>query len=318
MIIGRMMMTISFPELKEKWDGIDKHNENYILASAEHPLLFHIGYNNVRQKSFVIYNTGKIESIPTSKAISAKCIKAESGIYSLQFSLQYPSLSDVFMLLCWDLMDNSFVDVGAIETLLERYKKWQKLLQKANSSLLSTNEIKGLIGELFFLSRSIDVYGEEIAICGWLGPDGADQDFIFADKWVEVKTVTISSDDVNISSLQQLDRSDKGYLVVYFMDKTSSNATKAYSLTTIVKEVEEKLKSQQLKDKLWCKLAQRGCLKYQIERYSETVYRTSEERVYKVDSTFPRLLRANVPVEVTSVKYMLSLAAIEKYRDKSL
>ena len=313
-MIWSMRMMISFPELQEKWDKITNTAENYILVSGDHTLSFHIGYNNLKQRSFVVYNTGKIDDIPNSKSISAKCINADSGVYSLQFSLQYLSFSEMFTLLCWDLMDNSDLETGAINALVERYKKWQKLLQKASVSLLSNNEIKGLIGELLFLSQYIELYGEEKSILGWLGPDGADQDYIFPDCWFEIKATTISANEVGISSLQQLERTDNGRLVVYFMDKTSPNDPTACSLASVISEIDTKLKSQKMRDKFWCKKKKKGCLKYQIERYYEPKYRISENRIYNVAISFPRLSRANVPPEVTTVKYSLSLAAIEKYR----
>lgn len=305
---------ISFPDLQAKWNSIGNSGENYLLISGDHPLSFHIGYNKLKQKSFVIYNTGVINEPPTSKSISAVCIKSELGIYSLQISLQYPALSDVFMLLCWDLMDNSAIADTAMNSLLSRYAKWQKLLQKSSSNLLPAFQIKGLIGELLYLSKCIDELGAECAILGWLGPEGADQDFVFANNWVEVKTTTIASNEVSISSLQQLDRSEFGFLAVYFMDKSSINDSTAISLLSITQDVEDKIKSQKLKDKFWCKLAQRGCFKYQIDRYEEPKYRISEDRLYKVDANFPKLTRKNVPVEILSTQYSISLASIEKYR----
>ena len=102
------------------------------------------------------------------------------------------------------------------------------------------------------------------------------------------------------------------------MDKTSPNDKQAYSLASIVKEVETKLTVQRLRDKFWCKLAQKGCLKYQIDRYSEPLYRIAENRIYKVGSNFPRLSRANVQSEVTAVKYSISLSSIDKYRVQSI
>lgn len=80
-MIWSMRMMISFPELQEKWDKITNTAENYILVSGDHTLSFHIGYNNLKQRSFVVYNTGKIDDIPNSKSISAKCINADSGIF---------------------------------------------------------------------------------------------------------------------------------------------------------------------------------------------------------------------------------------------
>lgn len=305
---------ITSTELQTKWNEICSSKEGYILISSEHKLSFHIGYNSSHQKSFIVLDSGMVANIPSSAAILTKCIKTDNGLYCLQFSLQSNKLEEVFTLLCWDLMDSTHDKDNPIEKLINRYYSWHKLLQKGNGLLLSNTQIKGLIGELLYLEKVIEKYGEEIAINSWVGPDGFDQDFILLDKWVEVKATTISADGVTISSLQQLERNDYGELSIFFMDKTSRNDNTAYSLEKVICSIENKLTTQNSRDKFWCKLMRCGCLKYHLSRYSEPLYRVAENRTYCVKEDFPRLIRATVPTEVISVKYVISLASIKKFQ----
>lgn len=305
---------ISFAELQTKWNEMSRSQEGYILISGEHKLSFHIGYNSSHQKSFVLLDSGMVSDIPSSNAISAKCIKTDDCVCSLQFSLQFNNLEDVFTLLCWDLMDSSNVEGDPLGHLIDRYNNWHKLLQKGNFVLLSNIQIKGLIGELLYLEKLIDIYGEQIALNSWIGPDGFDQDFVLLDKWVEIKTVAISADGVIISSLQQLERADYGELSIFFMDKSSPNDSKAYSLEKVVNNIENKLSTQNLRDKFWCKLMWCGCFKHHLNKYSEPKYRLAENRTYCIKDGFPRLVRATVPVEIMSAKYTISLASIKKFQ----
>lgn len=110
---------------------------------------------------------------------------------------------------------------------------------------MSANAQKGLIGELLYLEYLIDQNGVKHAFESWVGPDGSDQDFLLDDSWTEVKTTTISSDSINISSLEQLDRDDFGRLVVYFMDKVDSPNKSTITLGDIFERVFAKLTDSQ-------------------------------------------------------------------------
>ena len=67
-------------------------------------------------------------------------------------------------------------------------------------------ELRGLVGELLYLERvAIPKYGIEAAVACWVGPKGADQDFVSQDKRIEVKTIREGADRVRISSAEQLD-----------------------------------------------------------------------------------------------------------------
>lgn len=303
-------------DLYEKWNSISPYTGGFLLVSNEHPLSFHIGYLSDSQKCFIVLNTGRLEKISSSKAINVENILLNDSSYALRFSLNYPSLDEIFVKLCWDLMSASKDDTEPIEKIVAQYKKWLKLLQRIGNGLLPPHSQKGLIGELLYLSDLVDRHGEKTALDEWVGPEGADQDFNFENGWAEVKTTIIAGTSVQVSSLQQFDRSDEGTLVVYFLDKTSSTGITTISLNEAVKLVFSKVLAQSNKDLLGLKLAKYGYQCKNADEYSDYRFKLSEKRSYYVSSDFPRLTKDNVPPAVIETQYRIDLPSIESYRRK--
>lgn len=304
---------ISIKELHKKWNSISPLTGGYLLVSGEHPLSFHIGYVNGENKCFIVLNTGKVDKIPSSKAICADNIQTIDGEYALRFILNYPSLDELFVKLCWDLIDSSMLAEEPVEKIVFQYKSWIRLLQQAGTGVLSSSAQKGLIGELLYLEEKINEIGEDKAFRAWVGPEGSDQDFIFEYSWSEIKTTSISSDAVTISSVQQLERPEKGYLIVYFMDKTSAKGQQTKTLPEAAEKIKSML-SVKYHDELSCKLAKTGYFEKDIERYKAYMYRLTEKRTFLVDSEFPRLIQNNIPAEIVNARYELSLSAIDSHR----
>ena len=309
------MMTMTITELSNKWNSISPISKGFLLASDENQVQsFHIGYSNNMQKCFMVLNTPKFDNLVSSKAIQVDCVKLLNNSYALRFTLNHPSLDDIFIKLCWDLIECSKGTENPSEKILIQYDMWLRLLKKINNELLSPSVQNGLVGELLYLSSSIDLYGDDTAITAWTGPDGSDQDFDFEDHWSEIKAVSISADSVKISSLQQLDREDIGFLTVYFMDKTTSKGSQTISLTELVESLRNKISSPKALDMFNCKLTKIGYLDSDSDKYQDIRYRLSEERTYEVCSKFPRLTRNNVPIEITSSEYHINLAMINSFK----
>lgn len=304
---------ITIKELHRKWNNISPLTGGFLLVSGEHPLSFHIGYVNGENKCFMVLNAGKVDKVPSSKAICAECIQTIDGNFALRFILNYSSLDELFVKLCWDLIESSMNDEKPVKKIVFQYKSWMKLLQQTSVGILSSSIQKGLIGELLYLEEKITEIGEEKAFRAWVGPEGSDQDFVFEHSWAEVKTTSISSETVTISSVQQLERHENGHLIVYFMDKTSAKGQCTRTLPEVVEKVKSML-SVQHHDQLLCKLAKNGYFEKDIERYADYIYRLSERRIFLVDSEFPRLTRSNIPAEIVNARYDLSLSAIDSYR----
>ena len=308
------MRTIN--DLYEKWNSISPYTGGFLLVSDEHPLSFHIGYLSDSQKCFIVLNTGKLEKISSSKAINVENILLSDNSYALRFTLNFPSLDEIFVKLCWDLMSASKDDPKPIEKIVTQYKKWLRLLQQIGNGLLPPHSQKGLIGELLYLADLISKHGEAKALGEWVGPEGADQDFNFEDGWAEVKTTIIAGTSVQVSSLQQFDRLDEGTLIVYFLDKTSSTGTTTISLNEAIEAVASKVLTQSNKDLFELKLAKCGYQSKNADEYSAYRFKLSEKRIYCVSSDFPRLTKDNVPPAVIEAQYRIDLPSIEMLRKR--
>ena len=162
---------ISIKELHNKWNNISLFTGGFLLVSGDHPLSFHIGYVNGESKCFMVLNTGKVDRIPSSKAILAECVQTTMGEYALRFTLNYASLDELFVKLCWDLIDASKASSKPVEKIVVQYKSWMRLLQQASAGLLSSSSQKGLIGELLYLEEQINTIGEATALKAWVGPE---------------------------------------------------------------------------------------------------------------------------------------------------
>lgn len=305
------MMTLN--DLQKKWNETSPYSGGFLQVSEGHPLSVHVGYEN-DQRCFVILDTGRIDNIDSSKAIDAVCIKISDEQFGLKFLLKYPSLDELFIKLCWDLMECSKDAEYPLDAVLERYSNWLILLQKAKNGIMPISRQKGLLAELLYLHDQIQQIGEEEAVAAWVGPEGCDQDFVFADRWSEIKATSKASNSVLISSLQQLDREDTGELIVYFMDKLTAQGDGDFSLPMVVGEVKDMIQLPHNKDLYDCKLAMYGYYYKDEDQYSNIYYSLSERRVYEVNRSFPRITVNNVPREIIEARYRMDLASIESFR----
>lgn len=305
------MITIN--ELCKTWDSIPKTQEGYKRIASNKPVSFHIGYNKKGQRCFYLMDIGKQYNLSSSKAIEVECLSTMKKDYSIRFVLHQNELEELFIKLCWDLISVSENATDPVLEIVNRYLRWMKMLQKIKEHEMGSSQIKGLMGELLYLEDLISSQDESV-IYNWVGPEGADQDFIFNAGWSEVKAVGASAVEVSISSIQQLDRSDEGKLVVYSLDKVPVNGKHVHTLPQIISRIKSMIYSDIVRDEFDCKLTKYGYLKKDKNLYEDKFYRLSEHRVYRVDSNFPKITKSSIPVQIKNAKYSLDLAAIDNYR----
>lgn len=305
---------MKYNELKEKWDDMPAVGNGFLKLGLDHPLDLQIGYSESVYKSFIVMNTGMIKNIPSSFAIKVSNIQLMNMSWILEFQLVHPSFEEEFLWLCWDMIEYSSKEENTLNALIHRYMTWQKLLQYENKSVMSFQRQKGLLGELLYLSQMIDDIGVETAVDSWTGPDGSDQDFTFPADWAEIKSVSLASETVHISSLQQLQQEIEGHLIVYILESTTAGEDRV-CLVNVVNEIKAKLMNdERYLDRFDLKLNKYGYRKSHENEYYDNQFRLIEKREYVVNNIFPKLVGENVCSEIVSCKYELSLAAIEKYR----
>lgn len=221
--------------------------------------------------------------------------------------------NDVFTVVAKDILDELRKKKSSneyITTLIHRVEKWRDFFKNPARKKLSEEVEIGLIGELSLIETLLD---NEV-LCGvdlWNGPIRAAQDFQGDAVAMEVKTsVSNSLEHVYISSEVQLDDSERDalYLVVYRVERNDAQGVK---LPELVTRIHERLSEQQ-KNRFIASLLCLGYVNEDSNLYTKG-YIVREQKIYKVEEGFPRVLRRNLPQGVTDVDYKLSLFCCASY-----
>ena len=269
------------------------------------------------QARSTLYLVSDTEPIPivSARIIHISVWQRNDTKWGIVFSLVDDNFEDLFCHFCEDMIDSSKLlsnKKQGSDFICNRYEKWQNMLAKYKNGLLAESQIKGLVGELYFLKKIlIPKYGEERAIYSWIGPEHADQDFVCEDLWYEVKTTVSGAESIKISSVEQLDTDREGELVVIYLDRTSYADECKITLNTIYRQTVDSLSDINLKYRLSDILLNLGYCE-RIE-YDEYRFKFSRLVRHTVNNEFPCVRRIKIPKSVVNVKYDLSLSFISEF-----
>lgn len=183
---------------------------------------------------------------------------------------------------------------------------------KSHSEILSEHEIKGLIGELLFLKDEMfPLWGISNSISSWTGPDASKKDFSIENTWYEIKTIEYGKKTVGISSLEQLESLVDGVLVVYQLEKMSSGFN-GITLNNLINEILHMVSLLPDKQLFIDKLHKVGFSFSDV--YDEYVYDKRELSKYRVNESFPKLVKNRVPQAIAKAAYEITLSEIIKYK----
>ena len=302
-------------DLKNKWSSFKSQKGLLQRLDPNHPMDFFIGINDKGHDELALFTTIEPAQMKSSEALEVEKNVRKDGRWATQISSLDEKNEDIFSRLCLDLVEVS-VDVNSeqegLNRVIRRFVAWQRLFANLKNDL-PISVLKGLVGELSFLKRIAEHYGWEAAIESWLGPDGADRDFVYNDRWYEIKAISTGKDKVTISSLNQLESDNAGFLVLFHVDETSATDGNAVSVVELVEEIRDSIKDMPVSlHEFENKLLKLGYLKKKT--YEEIYFSIGEVINYQVEDTFPRLVTSSVPAEIVSAKYDLSVAGIEKWK----
>lgn len=294
-----------------------KESDKYQRVDTSNPVAWYVGLDgNNRYSLFAITET-QPPALASTKIINLFIGSRRDGKYGITFSLIEKKSIDLFVHFCEDMISysrNVQKSKNAADNICSRYIQWQKAFIRTEGKLLSFEQIKGLIGELYFLKMEMmPKYGPQKAVDSWIGIESTDQDFLCDDTWYEVKTTVSGSGTVKISSVEQLDTEAEGHLVVVTLDKTSEADTSKLTLNNMVELVIESIPEKVLQDRLMSRLLTYGY--YFDKAYDRIGFRYNGMSQYKVDQTFPCLRKDQIPISVQNAKYELALAAIEAFKE---
>jgi len=316
--------------MNNPWEKIKlpSHDIYSRRVSSEHPLNLYWGKDPLGHFLFVYeFSTPDHlpDKFPVLNGIKVHLLKPgdnNTAEYMLILLLKEKNDWQIFLSLCNDIISatSDFEQPShATKVILRRLKRWQDFLQLPRSDLLPEKTIKGLIGELLFLTLYVQpAFGIGQAIQYWQGPDDSPQDFTIDNNAIEVKTQLGSTKPrVRISSADQLcTQLPNMYLHVITLGKTNFEAVDAINLPGLVAEIRQMLEEESPSsfERFSNLLIQTGYV--DSDDYLQFSYILTSEQTYLIEEGFPRICPDSLIQGIDNVNYDISLLECEPFIGK--
>lgn len=283
-------------------------------------------YAGVDASSFVLLAIG-VRTRPPNVVTDSSSLdyfrqQRQDGSWLMVLRLRQIGLEAVFGRLCQDLIDASAGvpnEKALVALFKDRLNLWKKLFQYGGSGFLQPHEIKGLIAEMLVLESLMrdDKRDFNEAVTGWVGPLGADQDFMYSDRSLEVKALGPGAESISISSLEQLDCVVPLHLVTMILRQATSGEPGAIGLNSLAARIQGTIAASPEALKTFQERLLEA--RYVEHEFYDTVLFEVVSRVcYLVTDSFPRLTGKMVSHGIASASYAIEIDAILDFRDDAL
>lgn len=255
------------------------------------------------------------KNCPTVHGIDIDLRDGDLGRQRLVLTLEKEVDRDLFEGLCRTLacaLEHATDPESSLAIALAHIRRWKTFLS-GRGQHLSAEEVRGLYAELTFLLELLDrTVPTAVALEAWLGPDKSQQDFIFGNTAVEIKSLSgTERNTVRISSEDQLESlNDALFLRIYRLSNLPE-AAGARSLNAIVGAVHAQLSEAEVVEAFDRKLVAYGYAP--LPDYDEPKFAISSVTTYRVQESFPSLTRSRLSTGITKVAYDIRLEAIAQY-----
>ena len=315
--------------MTDPWDEISSSDDAGTIhlrrADPDHPLDLFRGRDH--EGNYIFSFKGKFAEqglieLPKLATLAITLEHREDDLWEFSIYLLEKSHSDIFRALCADLMTATNQlrrsdDHAGVEIMLARLRRWRELLKVRRDKRLSDAQVIGLFGELLLLR---DIFLKNLppleAVAAWRGPHGDEQDFLFGDWLIELKTQLSSADSkLQISSENQLDSKSGRILICHQkLGIESKEAGKARTLNSLVTEVDELLGGNDVgaRDRFLATLIEYGYAK--LPEYEANTWVLNKRGYFRVGDGFPRITSADLPPGVEAVQYSIKLESCEGFR----
>lgn len=302
-----------------KGQGVSEGEYLLRLLDPEAPFIFFAGIDSSNNLLIAI----EINSTPPDLNLESESLgyfrnRRKSGTWLMGLRLDNIELAPVFGRLCQDLIDAALKmpsQAALVNFFKDRLDLWKKLFLNSHGGLLEKYQIKGLIAELIALEYLLMSLEDSMltTLMAWAGPEGADQDFIFNDRAIEVKAISTSSTKVGISSIEQLDSILPMELWIYVLKDSSGDTGVDLNLISQVLKIEQILSTQPKAVNIFKdKILQAGYVENVF--YEKYCFSVLSHGKYRISEFFPRLSRKPLPIGILEATYSISISAIDQYR----
>ena len=260
-------------------------------------------------------------TLPTLRNIEINISPPDlSGVQILAIKLMDMGQQDIFHTLCLDIVEASREasnEPEAVALALNRTWRWHHLLRRGTGGLLTSEEQKGLMGELLVFERILlrNLSPLDALEC-WRGPSGAPKDFEIGRVAIEVKARRAgATPHVAISSESQLDATsvDALFLCVVDIDEAPMDAPGGVTIADVAGRLREEVISLDpgAADLFDERLVEAGM--QPEDDYSSYKWIEGPQRIYRVNEKFPRISLGDLRSGVSNVRYSLSLSDCEAF-----
>ncbi len=225
---------------------------------------------------------------------------------------------DIFEQLASDIVpkvQNCTSDADAASMLLRRFRTWRVAFKGKRPEGLIKSAQLGLFGELkFFQSLINNGIDRRNAVQAWTGPQYGKQDFQLQGVAVEVKSIVHSEPQkLFINGERQLDDTFFEALIIAHY-KIHRQQQSGESLPELVNQIRIDLAEDHLAlDLFEDKLLLSKYLDAHQSHYESTGYGVHDVHFYRVQSGFPRIIEAALPIGLGSVRYAIDASACTQY-----
>jgi hypothetical protein len=242
----------------------------------------------------------KVGSLESESYILLKCTFNQYFDYYIQI------LKEIL-----GLYDNS--DLSLSECITTVITRWRHFLSLPKLGVLDVAGIIGLLGELIYLDLVVES-GNPSFINFWTA-DSGEEDFIFGDTIVEVKTTEKASHSHYINGIDQLSvmTGQKKYILSVLL--TDHGNGELYALPSIINKITHGLKGDpMLLDLFYQKIKSRGYDIRDHAHYESYQFFINKVGVFDVGDDFPKLtsnqLSRPLSSRISKVSYLLDLEGL--------
>ncbi len=312
-------MKINF---EDKFNELNINNDILKKIDCNNKIKVFYGLSKEGKKRIAFLSTITPEKIESTKMISVSYYKDKENLNWLSFDLENNNFSNLFYIFCSDIVNsvNGLNDEKKeLENLKRRFYNWKKMFQNVSIKELTEEKEQGIYGELYFLYKyMIPKYGIEKSILSWAGPYKYNKDFSIDNTWYEIKTSSVNTNTIDISSINQLESNVDGFLGVVKVEKMSTEYKGEMStILKLIQLIMNEIVSIKIQEDFLNKLSEYGL--GPENNYGSRNFVTKKVIIYDVSDDFPRLTKNNIKfIEIENVKYSINLSGIDKFKLEEL